>query len=407
MERMADSTSESGSAPSSTLRLAIIANAPTPYRTHFHRRVAREILGVELWSAYTHETSNSPWSETTDAITRPAWFGLGEQAGDQGALSRQLHEWRKGGRLVTWLRQVKIDAVVVIGYNDLGRMRVMWWCRRHGIPCFLWADSNIRGDLTEGMKARIKRVYVRWVVKHCTGVLPCGSLGRAYFLKYGADPTRIHYAPYEPDYDLIQNLPQDMIAATRERFELTRARRCMVFSGRLVQVKRVDLLIDAFAAIAANRPEWDLVIVGDGPLRENLKARVPARLGRRVRWLGFIDDQEVVGAVYRNCDLLVLPSDYEPWALVINEAAAAGLAIVASDVVGAAAELVRDGVNGGVFPAGRLQVLTEKLRFATDPDRIDKLKSASGTVLEEWRRTADPVQGLREALHGAKHPVKL
>jgi glycosyltransferase involved in cell wall biosynthesis len=256
------------------------------------------------------------------------------------------------------------------------------------------------------MKAWIKRVYVRWVVKRCSGVLPCGSLGRAYFLKYGVDPTRIHYSPYEPDYELIWNLPKDKIAATRDRFELTPGRRRIVFSGRLAHVKRVDLLVDGFAAIAADRPEWDLVIVGDGPLREKLMARVPEQLGERVRWLGFIDDQEVVSAVYRNCDLLVLPSDYEPWALVINEAAAAGLAVVASDAVGAAAELVRDGVNGSVFPAGRLQVLTEKLRFATGPDRIEKLKAGSSTVLEEWRRTADPVQGLREALHDARQMPK-
>ena len=76
-----------------------------------------------------------------------------------------------------------------------------------------------------------------------------------------------------------------------------------------------------------------------------------------------------------------------------------GLAIVASDAVGAAAELVRDGVNGGAFTAGRLQALTEKLLLATDPERIETLKAGSNTVLEEWRRIADPVQGLREALH--------
>ena len=401
MSRMADSRSESKGAPSGAFRLAIIANAPAPYRTHFHRRIAREIPNVELWSAYTHETSNSPWSETTDALTRPVWFGRGERAGDQGAVSRQPHEWRKGGNIVGWLHRLKIDAVVIGGYNDLGRIRIIFWCWRHGVPCFLWADSNVRGDLAGGIKAWIKRVYIRWVVKRCAAVLPCGSLGRAYFLKYGADPTKIHYSPCEPDYELIQNLPQDKIATTRERFDLNPGRRRIVFSGRLVLVKRVDLLVDAFAAIAAERPEWDLVIVGDGPLKAGLDARVPANLRRRVTWLGFIDDQDAVSAVYRNCDVLALPSDYEPWALVINEAAAAGLAIVASDAVGAAAELVRDGVNGGIFPSGSLQALTERLMFVTEPERIETLKAGSAAVLAEWRKVADPVEGLRQALASA------
>ena len=118
-------------------------------------------------------------------------------------------------------------------------------------------------------------------------------------------------------------------------------------------------------------------------------------------WLGFIDDQDAVSAVYRNCDVLALPSDYEPWALVINEAAAAGLAIVASDAVGAAAELVRDGVNGGIFPSGSLQALTERLMFVTEPERIETLKAGSAAVLAEWRKVADPVEGLRQALASA------
>jgi glycosyltransferase involved in cell wall biosynthesis len=234
-------------------------------------------------------------------------------------------------------------------------------------------------------------------------LLPCGSLGREYFIKYGAAADQIHFFPCEPDYRLIQTLPEEKITATSEKFDLSPSRRRLLFSGRLVDFKRIDLLVAAFATIAADRPEWDLVLLGDGPQREDLKTRVPSELAKRVRWLGFIDDQEAVSAVYRNCDLLVLPSDYEPWALVINEAAAAGLAIVASDAVGAAAELVCDGVNGGVFPGGSLQALTEKLMFATDPERIDRLKAGSSTVLEEWRRTADPVQGLREALQAALH----
>jgi len=288
--------------------------------------------------------------------------------------------------------------VAISGYNDLGRTRIIRWCRHNGVPCVLFADSNIRGDTATGIKAWIKGVYVRWVIQNCAGVMPFGSLGRDYFLKYGADPIRIHYFPCEPDYDLIQALPEEKIMVAREQFDLSPNRRRMVYSGRLVSVKRVDLLIEAFAAIAADRQDWDLVVLGDGPLKADLQGRIPAHLANRVRWLGFIDDQEVVSAIYRNCDLLVLPSDYEPWALVLNEAAAAGMAIVASDAVGAAVELVREGVNGGVFVTGNVRDLVAKLRLVTDTAQIDRLKRGSSTILADWRRSADPVEGIRQAL---------
>jgi glycosyltransferase involved in cell wall biosynthesis len=106
----------------------------------------------------------------------------------------------------------------------------------------------------------------------------------------------------------------------------------------------------------------------------------------------------VVSAIYRASDVLALPSDFEPWALVLNEAAAAEMAIVSSDVVGAAAELVRDGFNGRLFPPGNLAKMTDALLDVTAPETIDPMKRASAEVLQDWRNRADPVHGLKKAL---------
>jgi glycosyltransferase involved in cell wall biosynthesis len=211
----------------------------------------------------------------------------------------------------------------------------------------------------------------------------------------------VFYFPYEPDYELPTRVSDAEVRGAAERFGLKEGRRRIVYSGRLVPYKRVDLLIDAFAAIAGERAEWDLLVVGDGPERAALEARVPAELKGRVIWTGFLDDQVVVTALYKASDVLVLPSDVEPWAVVINEAAAAGLAIVASDVVGAAAELVNDGVNGQVFCAGSLDALVAALREVTSAGRVDEMKAASAEVLVDWRRRGDPVMGLRKALEFA------
>jgi glycosyltransferase involved in cell wall biosynthesis len=140
------------------------------------------------------------------------------------------------------------------------------------------------------------------------------------------------------------------------------------------------------------------VIVGGGPLEASLHQRVPARLRDRIIWTGFLGDAREIAAIYRTCDVQVHPADWEPWGLVLNEATAAGLAIVASDVTGAAGDLVQDGINGWVFPHGDLPRLTDCLRMATDPARIDSLREGSRRVLAEYRARADPVDQLRGAL---------
>lgn len=380
----------------------IVANAPTPYRTHFHLRLVREMPEVRLTSIFTHEQSNSPWAARMPESIRPVMLGRG-QSSEESWVKNLKHEWKKGKQIIELFKKDLPSLVIVNGYADPARVRLIRWCYQNRLPCFVWGDSNIRTESRNGLRAMLKSVVLRKILSQASGAMCCGSLGKAYFEHYGVRKERIFMVPYEPDYELIRSITPDQQAAVRVRFGLADHRKRIVFSGRLIPIKRVDLLIDAFLHIANQRPEWDLLIVGDGPLRDALKSRIPKDLERRVVWTGFLDDQVTVSALYRSSDVLVLPSDYEPWALVINEAAAAGLAILASDVVGAAAELIEPGLNGYRFKAGSLEELTRYLLLVTDATQIDRFKSASGQILQRWRQQADPVEGVRQAMTFACH----
>jgi glycosyltransferase involved in cell wall biosynthesis len=174
----------------------------------------------------------------------------------------------------------------------------------------------------------------------------------------------------------------------------------LIFSGRLVPQKRVDLLIDAFASIAARRAGWDLLVVGDGVLGDDLRRRVPESLRSRIVWTGFLD-KDGPAVAYHAADVLVLPSDTEPWAVVVQEAMAAGLAVVASHVVGAAHDLVKDKWSGRIFSAGDLEQLESALLDVTADDAIDTYRDRARQALAEWRKQINPVAEIRRALTDA------
>jgi glycosyltransferase involved in cell wall biosynthesis len=384
--------------------VAIGASLLPPYRMHLHQRIAREMGGeIVMYTVCTHEVDYVHAYAPTPDINAIS-FGPGHPYTRQLKLRFAPSEWLKGGRIIRWFKRKNVKAVVLLGYNDAGRIRILRWCHRHGVPCLLFADSNIRGDRATGMRAAIKRIVVGKIVRRVTAVMVCGRLGRQYWAKYGAQANRMFDWPYEPDYELIQNLPDEKISQIREHFGLHADRRRIVFSGRFVEIKQPQLLVDAFIAIARQRPQWDLVLIGAEPKellhlgRMMLKERLSAELKNRIVFTGFLEEQWMISAIYRASDVLCIPSVYEPWAVVVNEAAAAGMAIVASEVVGAAAELVRDGVNGRVVPVRDLKALTKALLDVTAPDRIDAMRAGSAMVLADWRQRADPISGLRMAL---------
>jgi len=375
-------------------QFAVIAAEATPYWLHVLRRISREIPQAGLHSIFTHAGLTMPWQVKPQSDIRPVMFtGLSLTAWPVSRHSLPLYR-----RIRDYLVEQRIRLVILSGYNGLTHLLLMHWARRQGVPLLLSGDSNIFCDSGRGVVLETaKRWYIRHVLQVISGLMPMGTCGRAYFRQYADYDKPSFLFPYEPDYSRLSSCDPVSQQAFALRHALDPERRRLLFCGRLVSVKRVDTLLEAFERIADFRPDWDLVVAGDGPLRGALEAQVAERIRSRIKWLGFLQFDELV-ACYHSCDALVMPSEYEPWGLVINEALAAGLPVVAAEGVGAAVELVRHGTNGFLVPARDVGVLRNALLEVTDADCNRRMRSATPEILRQWRIAADPVESVRQAL---------
>ena len=378
--------------------LAIVTNSITPYHVNLQRLIADGIPELKLHVLITHAPGDFKWSVDIPPQIHVEQFGAPQEHPLDNPLRRPVWDWKKGGRMIRYFRQHNVRAAIINGYKFISYLRLMNYCERAGIPFFVNSDSNIRSEPQLSLVKRTgKQAIYGWWMKRVAGVMSMGEYGDQFFLKYGADRDRLYRVPYWPNYDEFAGADEVQLSRFCNQFGLIRQRRRLLFSGRLVPVKRVDLLIDAFAEVAASRPDWDLLIVGDGVLREQLEQRVPAHLRSRVTWTGFLAGQDLTLA-YHAADVLVLPSDHEPWALVVQEAMAAGLVVIASDVVGAARELIDDGESGRVFVSGDYNSLLAATEDLTNPARIEGYKSAAVSALRKYRERVDPVAEIRRAL---------
>jgi glycosyltransferase involved in cell wall biosynthesis len=152
--------------------------------------------------------------------------------------------------------------------------------------------------------------------------------------------------------------------------------RAFLYLGRLVEVKGIDVLAEAYRRYRDRTEDpWPLLVGGTGPEA----TRFDGLDG--VEMLGFVQPDDLPATLAR-AGCLVLPSRFEPWAVVIHEATAAGLPVVCTSVCGAASRLVLDGYNGVVTSPGDAGALALALaRIAGTPDAPRRAMTAASVSL--------------------------
>jgi glycosyltransferase involved in cell wall biosynthesis len=142
----------------------------------------------------------------------------------------------------------------------------------------------------------------------------------------------------------------------------TPPRDSFLFTGRLVDTKGVDVLAEAYRIYRAeSATPWPLVVAGIGPMDEELKAIDGVQL------LGFVAPKDLP-AVMAEAGCLVLPSRFEPWGVVVQEAAASGQAVICTSTCGASSRLVLDGYNGRVVAPDKPRELAEAMHWIANAD---------------------------------------
>jgi colanic acid/amylovoran biosynthesis glycosyltransferase len=157
----------------------------------------------------------------------------------------------------------------------------------------------------------------------------------------------------------------------------------LLYIGRLSAAKGVPILLQAVAAVALQHPNLQLTIVGDGPDRQSLELQA-SQLGisDHLNFVGY-QSQEAVCQYLQNCDIFMLPSFAEGLPVVLMEAMATGIPVIAT-AIAAISELVEDGINGYLVPPGAVEPLAQRLdQLISDSQLRQTLGQAGRTKVEQ------------------------
>jgi glycosyltransferase involved in cell wall biosynthesis len=293
------------------------------------------------------------------------------------------------------------DAVWVHGYHTINALRVIFSASMLDLPLLLRAESTLHDRERSGLKMLAKDTFFHALRRHVCGVLAIGTANAAYWQRYMGDDVPIYAMPYAVDNKFFQRKAVEAgprREALRAELGLAAGRQVILFASKLQARKRCGDLLEAWLRLRTSGSDACLVIIGDGEERVRLEAQAAgSTFSADVRFLGFKNQTELP-AYFALCDVFVLPSIHEPWGLVVNEVMDAARAVVVSDDVGCQADLVQDGLNGRVFPAGNVAALAEALQDVLGtPGRAQSMGAAGLAIIEQHGFEQD-IAGLRQAL---------
>jgi glycosyltransferase involved in cell wall biosynthesis len=186
----------------------------------------------------------------------------------------------------------------------------------------------------------------------------------------GVSARRIHKLPRGVDFSNFH--PDKAANGAWRRLGLPESGLKLIYVGRVSREKNLDALADVFPALASRLPGLSLTIVGDGPYRQGLAARLRNRSD--VHFTGVVQGDDLAG-VFASADLLVFPSLTDTFGNSVVEALASGVPCIVSNQ-GGPCEIVVDGECGLVFDAGRPGDLeTKVIELASDGGRLASFKA--------------------------------
>lgn len=364
-------------------KLAIVTTHPIQYNAPLFRALAlSSVMDIKVF--YT-------WSQARESV-KDAEFGR-EIVWDIPLLEGYEYEWienvsRKPKQcfkglvnpgLIPAVEKWGPDAVLVFGWNFQSHFQAMR--HFHGkIPVWFRGDSTVL-DNTGRLKSLARKILLRFVYSHVDKAFYVGTNNKEYFKTFGLKENQLTFAPHAIDNARFGQATAEQNAKRwRQQLQFEDDDIVLLYAGKISDNKNVVRFVESFIHYKAKKPGSRLkcLIVGNGADEEMIKSLVSPF----VQYLPF-QNQSKMPDLYCLGDVFVLPSRSETWGLGINEAMASGRTVVATEKVGCAVDLVKDGQTGFFFDlssSNRNRDLFERLETAG----LKAIGERNRTYIQKW-----------------------
>jgi poly(glycerol-phosphate) alpha-glucosyltransferase len=347
-------------AQQTTLDLGIVSVVPSPYqRDLFHALARRPDVRVKIY--YLERSApDSPWPEEPlqpyETILPGFWVSVA------------------GARFHVVSKYPRLDQHQFLVLNSLTSSLSQWKLRfrNKSQKLLFWAEPL--------------RAQSAWLRSKFQGLLTSPINGVDAIVGIGSQAVKSYKErwPSIPCFNVPYHCDLAQFFENRATFQGLKEEVRFLFCGQLISRKGVDVLLQAFDRLVDKGYPVRLLLVGRRAELDQMLSMVSMEAKNRISYEGFFDPKRL-SDIYSQAHVFVLPSRYDGWGVVVNQALGAGLPVICTDAVGAGYDLVEEGVNGYRVPAGDAEELASRMEdLIVQRERIPEFGAASRRLAEAF-----------------------
>ena len=369
----------------------IITNVPQPYRIPLFNEINRKLneKGAELLvvfgaSGYSRRKSMISLSEMKFRYemlkSLKISFGNSEKTMfTYSGIPRQVASFRP-------------DRIIVIGWS-MATVKIYFMSFFRKLRYIIWSGSM---QYPGRFDSAFRKMQRRMLARRASAFIAYGSSAKDYLISMGAPPDKIVIG--------INTVDTNFFATETDRMRELKhddSKKHLIYFGYLVPRKKVGTLIEMVSQLAAQRRDFVLDVLGDGSERSHLEEMVSSmHLGDVVKFHGFIQKEKLPEYLAKSTCFL-FQTGFDIWGLVLNEAMAAGIPVLASVNAGATRDLIENGVNGFAVDYNHTSDVLKKLNMLLDnPDMVSEMG-------KQARETVQSKASIEKSAAGFMHAINL
>jgi len=351
-------------------KVAIISNTPSYHVVEVYNEMAR-LKEIDFRVFYLRKTSYGRHWDYGPPLEHDHIF-IRE-------LRLRKHLYLSPGLLREYLRYAS-DFMVVTQYTPPGMQKLMYFETLRGRPWVFWCEiPHVKYDTdpiiaNERLRTALRKagmLPLRFFAKEIWGI---GQRAVRAFEEATSHRVKVYNLPYFSDLERFNEAGAGRRRGGRVRF---------LWCGSLILRKGADVAAQAVRVLAAEGLDFELHVVGKGPLEANFQA-LPESARQRVYLHGFQQLNEIP-QFYRNSDVLLFPSRHDGWGMTLPEGMGAAMPVISTAQTGSAVDMLIDGQNGFLLPELTLENLTAAMRqLIHQPALIDEMGGAARRMADNY-----------------------